>query len=257
MKSKKLAWINFVGLIVVIAMNYLVASRMIPMLSPQKEVSQLYQTSITPAGFAFSIWGVIYLLLFIAVIHMIKTADATDGEALISAITPFLWGMYACNILWNIVFCAKLIELSVVMILGYWFCLFMICKIIRSTSRINVIYPLAFGIHTGWLTIATIVNFYAMLVKLGWDWFGIGTELEVCIAVFAAVIAVIVLQSKLKNPALPLSIAWAFFGIYSRLSVTYGILTMTSIALNIGTIVLIGFSVATFVQNDQRLTPIE
>lgn len=257
MKSKQLAWINFIGLIVVIAMNYLVASGMIPMLSPQKEVSQLYQTSITPAGFTFSIWGVIYLLLFIAVIHMIKTADSTDGAALISATTPYLWGMYACNILWNIVFCAKLIELSVVMILGYWFCLFMICRIIKNAKQVHVIHPLAFGIHTGWLTIATIVNLYAMFVKLGWNWFGIGTEPEVFIAVFVAVISVILLQTKLQNPALPLSIAWAFFGIYSRLSTTYGFFTMTSIALNIGTVVLIGLSVATFIQNDQRFTPVK
>lgn len=255
MKSKHMAWTTLVSFIVVVVMNYLVASGMIPMLAPQKEVSQLYQTAITPAGFTFSIWGVVYLLLLIVVVHMIQTADSSAEKTLISAVTPYLWGVYSFNILWNIVFCAQLIELSVVMIIGYWFCLFTICNIIRRTGSINVVYPLAFGIHTGWLTIASIVNLYALFVKIGWSWFGLSTEMQVLIGVLAAVLAVIGLQVKLRNPVLPLSIAWAFLGIYSKYAVEYGYVSLVSISLNIGIILMIGLALATFLKNDQKFTP--
>lgn len=257
MKSKHMAWANLIGFIVVVAMNYLVASRMLPMLAPQKEVSQMYQTVITPAGFAFSIWGVIYFLLFLAVIHMVKTSDLTEGEAFISAVTPYVWGVYVFNILWNVVFCAKLIDLSVVMIIGYWICLFVICDKIRSHRSINLIYPLAFGIHIGWITIATIVNIYAWFVKNGWNWFGLGAPIQVLVGVVLAILAVLGLQARLRNPLVPLSIGWAFFGIYSRLSVDFNIVSLVSIVLNIGTIVMIVAAVITYLKNEQRLTPNE
>lgn len=255
MTTKQKSWISLAGFLVVIVLNYLVASGLFPWLAPQKEVSQMYQTSITPAGYTFSIWGVIYLLLFATIVQMIRKASHPETSKLTDEITPFLWGMYFFNVLWNIVFCAQRIEASVLMILGYWVCLFWICDKVRKQSRGTALPAVAFGIHLGWLTIATIVNVYAMLVKLRWSWLGLSTDLWILLAVVIAVLATSMLQTKLRNTVLPLSLIWAFIGIGVRLEVFGHLLQPVPITLIAGILILTALTVLTYAKNEFKWSP--
>ena len=55
-------WLNAIGFIAVIVVNYL--SNSLPIGGrTNKEVSDMYPVLLTPSGYAFSIWGLIYLLL--------------------------------------------------------------------------------------------------------------------------------------------------------------------------------------------------
>jgi len=50
------AIINLSAIVVVIVVNYAITAGWLGAMT-QKAVSALYQTSITPAGFTFAIWG--------------------------------------------------------------------------------------------------------------------------------------------------------------------------------------------------------
>lgn len=236
MDKKTAAWLNLVLLIIVILINYVTAAGILPGLSSQKEVSALYQTPITPAGFAFSIWGVIYLLLFAAIVYMIKTAsDENPQSEAIHLISRSLRGMFLFNVLWNIVFGKALIGLSVLMILAYWVSLILIgFRLSRVKIRKSPVFLFAFGLHTGWITIASIVNLYAFLVKLGWETMELHRGAWTLVGVIAAVFLAWLLQRFLKNPTLPLGTAWALLGIYAREDVSAAGLSPLSVLLLAG-----------------------
>lgn len=84
MRTKTKAWLNLVLFLVTLAVNTLGALGFINGMS-QKEISDTYPTLITPSASTFSIWGVIYVLLLIALVYMVvKHQDSQHYECLVS-----------------------------------------------------------------------------------------------------------------------------------------------------------------------------
>jgi hypothetical protein len=71
------------------------------------------------------------------------------------------------------------------------------------------VLPLSFGLYTGWLFIATVVNIAAALVKLGWNRFGIDDEAWAMITLAMAVLLIVFVQMRNRNVVFPLPVAWA------------------------------------------------
>lgn len=255
MNRKTSTKFSLVLFFVVILINYLTATGKIPGLSPQKEISSLYHTPITPAGFAFSIWGVIYILLFVAILYMIKISSDKGPRsfALEKLIVP-LRALFAFNIIWNIVFGLGWIGFSFVMIVGYWLSLVVIgISLVKTRAVLNPILPVAFGLHTGWISIASVVNLYAFFVKIGWNGMGLHQDVWVIITIVFVLLLVALLQIWLKNPVTPLGTAWAFFGIYAKEGAAFSEYPFIPILLLAGIVLLFFFSVMTFIRNGKSL----
>ncbi|PKK40467.1 hypothetical protein ABB02_00251 [Clostridiaceae bacterium JG1575] len=253
MKKKKTTKVTLLLFFGVIAINYLTATGKIPGISSQKDISSQYTTPITPAGFAFSIWGVIYFLLFLGIIYLHKTAADPERAKQINAITPPLWAMFAFNVLWNISFGLGWIEVSFFMIFGYWASLVVIeRRLLQGKGKSNFILPLAFGIHCGWITIATIVNLYAVLVKRR---IAIPENIGAIAVILGVLILIFVMQGKLRNAVLPLATAWAFFGIYVKSAKPFFQFPFISILLWMGIVLLVALAAYTFKENNKALLP--
>lgn len=250
----KVTLLLFIGVLII---NYLTATGKIIGLSSQREISGLYPTPITPAGFAFSIWGVIYGLLFIAILYMMRLATTDSPQSLIlNQLTSPLWALFAFNIAWNIVFGLGFIGASTVMILGYWLSLIAIgFELLRANEKINFILPLAFGLHTGWITIAGIVNFWAYLIKINWDGLGLHQDLWVIFALFLVLLLVALLQIKLKNSSLPFATAWAFWGIYAKEGSVFLAYPFIPVIILLGIGFLFLLALVTFIKNGKGLLP--
>lgn len=241
LKSKFI--IHFVAFAATMLVNYITGGGFIAGYS-QSEISQKYHTLITPAGFTFSIWGVIYALLLAGMIYLAWKKDRPDLQQLTHQLCPYVWMMLAVNIAWNIVFSLSMIGLSLLFILLYWGILFLICrKLIGKLSLLNV----AFGIHLGWISVASIVNFFAFLVQLNGEDLQVSAELWYGIALVFGILLGLALVVVLKNAAVPLAMAWAYLGIYIKLnnvpvaSLVIKLLALTGIvflfALFLGTLV--------------------
>ncbi|MBE6067200.1 MAG: hypothetical protein E7211_05775 [Clostridium lundense] len=102
---------------------------------------------------------------------------------------------------------------------------------------------MSFGIYTGWLFIATVVNISAALVKLKWNRFGIADHIWAMVILIIAVLLIILVLFRTRNAAFPLPVAWAYLGIYQFLKSPEGfkgefvLLQITALA---GMTVLIG-----------------
>ena len=258
MSSRKNAWVNASFLMVTLGINTLGALGIINGLS-QKEVSDMFPTLITPSPSTFSIWSVIYSLLIASVLVMIiKKKDSYYHQAINRL--PVLFPLSCIfNIAWIISFSYVQIELSVLFILGLVFTLALICKqLLHIQEDGRWLLPLTFGLYTGWLFIATVVNISAALVKLDWNGFGLADEIWAAIILIVAVLLVIGVQLNIRNAVFPLPVAWAYFGIYQFLKALeafggqHGLLQVISLA---GMTVLIASAAIQLYRNHFSLIP--
>ncbi|HEX6982550.1 MAG TPA: hypothetical protein VF181_07295 [Balneolaceae bacterium] len=190
-KKKTLQIANGIALVSVIIINYLAASGLINGVTVG-EVSARYHTYFTPAGYAFSIWSLIYLALFAFAIYqgLSLFSSKKDNDA---ALKIGWWFVISClaNSLWILTWLYDLITLSVLMMILLLFSLIQI--ILRTKMELHdaplkkiafVWWP--FSLYSGWIAVALIANIAAWLTKIGWDGFGISEISWTVIMILAA-----------------------------------------------------------------------
>lgn len=118
--------------------------------SSQKEISDRYQTLITPAPSTFSIWSVIYTFLIISVVLLvIRAKDAYYGKVL-DKISALFWMSCALNILWIVTFSYDLIGLSTVFIFAFLIVMVLIVKRLGEIhEKKRFLFPWTFGLYAG------------------------------------------------------------------------------------------------------------
>lgn len=258
MDGTKKAWINGLFFLVTLLINTLGATGRINGLS-QKQISDRYITLITPSPSTFSIWSVIYILLLVSVILMIVRKKDSYYQNAIHQITFLFRISCILNMAWIVAFSFVQIELSVILIFGFVITLTLICQKLLSIQEGNrFLLPLTFGLYSGWLFIATVVNLSAALVKLNWNGFGIDPEIWAVITLIVATGLIIVVLIKIRNAVFPLPVAWAYFGIYQFLTSpegfqkAYDLLPIIALA---GMAVLIGAAAIQLYKNNFSLYP--
>lgn len=179
--KKSLQITNGVALLAVIIVNFL-ATRGIFNGATVGDVSARYQSYFTPAGYAFSIWSVIYLGLIAFVIFQGRSLFKEREKEADKAVAQIgWWFVVSCiaNILWLFAWLYDYIGLSVVIMA---LLLFALVRIIIQTHMETVDAPLQkivfvwwpFSIYSGWIAVAIIANTAAYLTKVGWQRLGIG-----------------------------------------------------------------------------------
>lgn len=178
---KKLVIGNIIALVITIAANYLSNTGIING-ETMGSVSAEYENLFTPAGYAFSIWGLIYLLLigFVAFQAKLLFSRKKDEEAALAVDQTGWWFMLSClaNCLWIFAWLYHFTLLSVgIMCL----LLFSLLKIVVNNKMELTNGPLKrfafvwwpFCIYSGWISVALITNIAAYLTKINWNGFGI------------------------------------------------------------------------------------
>jgi len=138
------------------------------------EVSGRYDTLLTPAGYAFGIWGLIYLGLIIFAIYQLL--DLFNKKFDNSYVLDIGWWFVVANLanaVWVVAFVHHQIGLSVIIMLVIFFSLL---KIVLNTNMerwdapVKIIGFLWWPIsaYYGWINVALIVNLAAWLTSIGW-----------------------------------------------------------------------------------------
>lgn len=235
---------NLVLLAVTLFFNFLAATGILNNISTG-EVSALYPTKITPAGFAFSIWGLIYTLLIITFAWLFYKRQEVKNAQIIDAIGYWFIIASIANIGWVILFSYLQIALSTVLI---FILLFALTRIVMNFKKLpfklNPLYSISFGVYSGWVLIASVVNIAAALVKMEWDAFGIDELIWATIIIVAAVLIVFYVTYRTTNVIIPLPVAWAYYAIFVGEELTVALLGMA---------VLLGIAIYQFYRNHYHL----
>lgn len=214
-KTQLFAIVNLLFYFLTLGVNYLGSSGFFNGQS-QGDISDQYLTLISPAPFTFSIWGVIYSLLFITLAYFFIKRKQRNVSELILLISPWFILSSVFNMAWIVAFSYERLGISTILIIGMLFSLLVIIGKIY-THRFEVpstLAGLSFTLYCAWVTIATVVNTSLLLVQLEWNGFGISYSVWTLIILVVAIAFVLIYISRYKNAAYPLPLAWAFFGIY-------------------------------------------
>ena len=215
-----ITWLLFVG---VIAVNAL--ANILPINGYNTgQISAFYPNAFVPAGFTFSIWGVIYLLLLSYTIgftyYSIKRQQHPKAFIFIERINTYFLLTCVLNMAWIVAWHYLQIELSVVIML--LFLITLIQLFLKSTTMADAltrtqkfILQTPFIVYLGWISVATIANITALLVAYKWNAFGISPVYWSALMILIAVLLSMQMLKKFQAIAFTLVVVWALWGIYN------------------------------------------
>jgi len=196
--KKTLQISNILALVVTLVMNYLSNTGVFNG-NTMASVSARYQNYFTPAGYAFSIWGLIYIGLAAFVIYQAKGISKPENTPEI--VSKIGWTfVISCiaNCLWILTWLYDYTSLSVLIMIVLLLSLIRI--VIRTRMELDLItfkrvalewWP--FAIYLGWISVALIANIAAWLTKMEWSGWGIPPISWTVIMISAATVVNIVL----------------------------------------------------------------
>ena len=136
-------------------------------------VSEKYNTLIAPAGYAFAIWGLIYLLLIMFVGYQWYSFYKLKQDTEIKQTGIWLALANIANGLWIIAWLNEALGMSVLIIFILLFSLIVLTVRLRleiwdapKQTIFFVWWPVV--IYLGWIIVASVSNVAAYLVSLGW-----------------------------------------------------------------------------------------
>ncbi|MGC1515732.1 MAG: tryptophan-rich sensory protein [Maribacter sp.] len=219
--KKTLSLLNLTSVVLVIAVNY-ISQRFEFNGTTIGEISNRYDNLFTPAGYAFAIWGLIFLSLLAYGIFQVRRAFFTSTESAFIEQTGYWFALAnLLNCCWVFVFVYDYTGLSVLVMLGI---LFSLIKVILNTNMERWDAPIAtiafiwwpICLYSGWIAVATIANVSAYLAKLGWEG-GMFSEITWTIIMIAVATILNLLMVWKRNMREFASVGiWALFAIYIR-----------------------------------------
>jgi len=215
--GRALAWATLGAIIATLAVNSL--SNIVP--PGGQNVGEIANTIlagvlITPANYAFIIWGLIYLGLLSYGLYQLGPARQ---QPTIQIINKLLIGACLAQVVWIFLFTLQFFWLSVLVMLGILLPLVAIYVQLWPTKasrswRWRVQRP--FSLYLGWIAVATVVNVASALYAAGWGGWGLSDVAwtVVMMAVAAAIAAVLLWQRG--DGVLALVFVWALGAIAQR-----------------------------------------
>ncbi|MEK5024567.1 tryptophan-rich sensory protein [Paenibacillus sp. FSL M7-1046] len=179
------------------------------------EISDKYHTYFTPAGYAFSIWSLIYLLLAGFIVYQFR--ESTGSRDSVNSLG--IWFVLSCvfNMGWLFLWHYLYIELSLVAMVLMLITLIVIYRKTRSVTDPATgekwLIKLPFSIYLGWISVATIVNVSVVLEKNNWDGFGLSDPAWAVIMLCVGVLLAVMVSFPHRDSIYPLVFVWAFIAI--------------------------------------------
>jgi hypothetical protein len=180
------------------------------------EISDRFQVFFVPAGYVFSIWGLIYLALAGFAVYQLLPAQRQNPilqrigywfvlSCLANGVWIFLWHyeFFALTLVVMLVLLISLIQIYLRLDIGR--------NQVSNPERFLVHLP--FSIYLGWITVATIANATSLLDYVGWNGWGISTEWWAVILLAVAALVSFVMAWLRADLAYLLVIIWASAGI--------------------------------------------
>ncbi len=211
MKNTYIKILTAVTYVAMVTMNFLANSLPINGRSTG-DISNAYPNIFTPAGSAFTIWGLIYLLLGAYVIYQFVKKDQKT-EDILQKINPLFIATSFANISWIFAWHYDYIGLSVVIMAILLILLISIADILRaeqfkSSTKLFVWAP--FSVYFGWITVASIANIAVFLVSIGWNRFGIAEFVWTSIILLVGTLIGILRMRRDKNVVYGMVLVWSY-----------------------------------------------
>ncbi len=187
-----------------IVFNGLAATGYVNGVTPEV-ISAKYETVITPAGYAFSIWSLIYLGMLAFSIYQALPSNVLRFRP----VRSLYIATCVFNCAWIYFWHCDQIGICLWLIVGLLLTLLGMLVLVRRSGGNALFTTAPFGVYAGWVTAATLVNFAIFLKYIGIElsptaWNALGVSIFIVAAVLAFVV-----RWQIENYIYPLAVAWA------------------------------------------------
>ncbi|QDK77233.1 tryptophan-rich sensory protein [Spirosoma sp. KCTC 42546] len=231
-----------------------------------KEISDKYHTLITPAGYAFSIWGIIFLGLLAFAVYQGLGTQRTNPRFRAIGWWVVLNGF--CNAIWSPLFNNEQIGIALVVILVMLFSLLIIEQRLLEKKHVpivaidqNATLPesttssaetwlarVPFSIYFGWLTVATILNVTVYLKATDFGLMDLSEQTWAVAMLIVGLLVGTVVFNRFRSIAYILVFAWA----YVAIAVEQTSYNQIKLVAGAGAIIAVGLAIAGLIS---RKTP--
>ena len=210
--------VSLVGLLAVVGVNAL--ANIVPFNDMTTgEVVNRDPVFFQPAGWTFSIWSLIYVLLAAWVVYSFLPAGRADART--RRIAPVFLVSNVFNALWLVLWHWEQWFASTVMLAGLVLALLVIYAMLRrgrragaqpgAVERLMAWTP--FSVYLGWATIAVLANIAVWMDRTGTDLWGMDGRWTAIVFMLIALIATALMAVWQRDPTYALVVVWALIGI--------------------------------------------
>lgn len=206
-------------------------------------VSDKYHSLFTPAGFTFSIWSLIYLLLAAFVVFQALPSQRYSES--LERISPWFKAGCAANALWMFAWHREWIAVSLLLMIALLVTLLAIYRQLSIVDRSastpeRWLVQLPFSVYLAWIAVAMIANISALQSALGWNDLGLEDVSWTLVKLAVAGVVAAIVTLRRSDVAFGLVVGWAAFGIGAGQAAT------PAVAGAAFTVCLLAFGIAAF-----------
>lgn len=180
------------------------------------QISDRFEVYFVPAGYVFSIWGLIYLGLIAFGIYQALPSQRENPRLRATGWWIVLSGL--ANSTWIFLWHYEQFPLTVVVMLLLLVTLILIYTRL-GTGRTTVstaekwTVRLPFSLYLGWISVATVANISSLLDYVNWDRFGLSQEIWMTIMLVAVLVITVAMLFTRRDAVYAAVILWALAGI--------------------------------------------
>ena len=179
------------------------------------EISDRFPIRFVPAGYVFSIWGLIYLGLLAFAVY--QALPAQRKIKVLDDIAPLYWLASLANAVWIVLWHYEYFTLTIFVMAGLLLSLISLYRKVKAAGQPGTGFrwcvQVPFSIYLGWISVATIANASQLLYFLEWGAWGFSPELWAVIMLAVATLLGFTMLRRERDWAYALVLVWAFAGI--------------------------------------------
>jgi len=218
------------------------------------EISDRFTVYFVPAGYVFSIWGLIYLALIgYAVFQALPSQRANPRLQAIG-----YWFVLSCvaNIVWLFLWHYEQFYWTLAAMLALLACLIVIYLRLdigrgHPSTGERWLVEVPFSIYLGWITVATVANVTQLLYYLGWGGWGLPPESWFVLVLATVLVIAGLMAYTRRDVAYLLVLVWALAGI----AIKHAAVPLVTISTWIVTLLVLVFVIYSAFENHKRVLP--
>lgn len=208
-------WINLFAVLATLVVNGLANALPLNGLNTG-EISDRFKVFFVPAGYVFSIWGVIYLGLIAFGIYQLLPGQRENPRL---RRIGYLFALSClANIVWLFLWHYERFVLTLFAMVALL--LLLIGTYLRleiGKTKFSLVekwcVSIPFSVYLGWITVATIANVTSVLDYLKWEGWGLKPEIWAVVMLVAGLLIAAAMSLTRADVAYLLVIIWAYIGI--------------------------------------------
>jgi len=188
------------------------------------EISDRFRVFVTPAGYVFAIWGLIYIGQLAFAVQTLRPGRLEDPLLRRIGLWPALIGVL--NGTWILLWHYEVFAATVVVMVALLVSLIVLYqragfdRLARVGSGLSMsdrwLVQVPFSLYLGWITVATIANVAAVGEWAGVPTFGISEPLIAAMVLLVGLAIAVTVMLRTADVAYGAVIVWAYAGIVVR-----------------------------------------